>query len=107
MNSKLTTSFRSYSGGLGGKLIVLVLGGIVALLAFLQYKGWISQHLDVMQKHQVSVNGINATSFPSSESYNMVFLTAAAILSIVSIAFAIITLKRRRQNLEEVSNVQR
>jgi hypothetical protein len=55
-----------------------------------------------MQKHQVTVNGISST-FPSSESYNMVFFTAA-VLSIVSIAFAVI-LKRRMQKLEEVSNV--
>ena len=55
-----------------------------------------------MQKHQVTVNGISST-FPSSESYNMVFFTAA-VLSIVSIVFAVI-LKRRMQKLEEVSNV--
>ena len=55
-----------------------------------------------MQKHQVTVNGISST-FPSSESYNMVFFTAA-VLSIVSIAFTVI-LKRRMQKLEEVSNV--
>jgi MFS family permease len=56
-----------------------------------------------MQKHQVYVDGIIG-SFPSSESYNMVFLTAA-ILSIVSISFSII-LKRRMQKLE-VNTVQR
>jgi MFS family permease len=56
-----------------------------------------------MQKHQVSVDGISG-SFPSSESYNMVFLTAA-ILSIVSISFSVI-LKARMQKLE-VSNAQR
>jgi MFS family permease len=50
-----------------------------------------------MQKHQVYVDGISG-SFPSSESYNMVFLTAA-ILSIVSISFSVI-LKRRMQKLE-------
>jgi hypothetical protein len=56
-----------------------------------------------MQKHHVSINRISG-SFLSSESYNMVFLTAA-ILSIVCIAFALI-LKRRIQNLK-VSSVQR
>ena len=56
-----------------------------------------------MQKHQVSVDGISG-SFPSSESYNMVFLTAA-ILSIVSISFSVI-LKGRMQKLE-VNNAQR
>jgi hypothetical protein len=50
-----------------------------------------------MQKDQVSVNGVSG-SFPSSESYNMVFLTAT-ILSMVSISFSII-LKRRMQKLE-------
>jgi uncharacterized membrane protein (Fun14 family) len=30
------------------KLIILVIGGIVALMVFLQYKGWISAHWDVL-----------------------------------------------------------
>ena len=51
-----------------------------------------------MQKDQVSVDGGISGSFPSSESYDMVFLTAA-ILSIVSISFSVI-LKRRMQKLE-------
>jgi hypothetical protein len=51
----------------------------------------------------VFVNRIS-DSFPSSESYNMVFL-ASAILSTVYIAFALI-LKRRIQKLE-LSSVQR
>jgi MFS family permease len=50
-----------------------------------------------MQRHQVYVDGISG-SFPSSESYNMVFLTAA-ILSIVSISFSVI-LKGRMLKLE-------
>jgi hypothetical protein len=56
-----------------------------------------------MQKHHVFVNRIS-DSFPSSESYNRVFL-AGAILSTVYIAFALI-LKRRIQKLE-LSSVQR
>jgi MFS family permease len=77
--------------------------GIGALLLFLGMAIGPAIAGMYMQKHQVYVDGIIG-SFPSSESYNMVFLTAA-ILSIVSISFSII-LKRRMQKLE-VNTVQR
>jgi MFS family permease len=77
--------------------------GIGALLLFLGMAIGPAIAGMYMQKHQVYVDGIIG-SFPSSESYNMVFLTAA-ILSIVSISFSVI-LKRRMQKLE-VNTVQR
>jgi hypothetical protein len=42
-----------------------------------------------MQQNQVFVKGIIGT-FPSSIAYNLIFLTAAAIVSIVSIALVMI-----------------
>jgi MFS family permease len=71
--------------------------GIGALLLFLGMAIGPAIAGMYMQTHQVSVDGISG-SFPSSESYNMVFLTAA-ILSIVSISFSVI-LKGRMQKLD-------
>jgi MFS family permease len=78
--------------------------GIGALLLFLGMAIGPAIAGMYMQKHQVSVDGGISGSFPSSESYDMVFLTAA-ILSIVSISFSVI-LKRRMQK-PEVINAQR
>ena len=79
----LTSTPKQFSGiSLGINLLIYLIGGSVGPVIAGVY----------LQANQIFVkSGITSisTSFPSPESYNLIFLTAA-LISVASIAFAIV-----------------
>jgi MFS family permease len=79
VNIVLTSTPKQFSGiSLGMNLLIYLIGSSVGPVIAGIY----------LQANQVFVESISA-SFPSPESYNLIFLTAA-LISVSSIAFAIV-----------------
>jgi len=79
VNVVLTSTPKQFSGiSLGMNLLIFLIGSSVGPVIAGIY----------LQTNQVFVESISA-SFPSPESYNLIFLTAA-LISVSSVAFAIL-----------------
>ena len=92
VNVVLTSTPRQFSGiSLGMNLLIYLIASSVGTVIAGAY----------MQANQVTTNAPNGTltSYPSPESYNMIFLTAT-VISLTSVIFAIL-LNRNKRNTKE------
>lgn len=55
-----------------------------------------------MQTHQELVKGVTTGSFPSSTSYDLIFLTAA-LISVISIVLVIILKRKMTQSQSQIN----
>jgi MFS family permease len=97
VNVVLTSTPKQFSGiSLGMNLLIYLIGSSVGPVIAGIY----------LQADQVVVEsdtGIKAVSFPSPESYNLIFLTAT-LISVSSVAFAILLNKSSRTGVEILEN---
>jgi MFS family permease len=89
VNVVLTSTPKQFSGiSLGMNLLIYIIGSSIGpVIAGI-----------ILQAHQISTNSSNnvSTSYPSSESYSMIFLIAT-LISLASLIFAIL-LNRKAPN---------
>lgn len=97
VNVVLTSTPKQFSGiSLGMNLLIYLIGASVGPVIAGTY----------LQADQVFVEsevGINAASFPSPESYNLIFLTAT-LISVSSVAFAILLNRSNRTGAKILKN---